>query len=75
MVNPAPHTRFLTVPVAGNAQIELRSLGQHSLLRIAVAAVALAGGRLAAYKRPKQVFFVESLPRNVNGKLQRRALG
>ena len=37
--------------------------------------LAHAGGRLAAYKRPKQVFFVESLPRNVNGKLQRRALG
>ena len=37
--------------------------------------LAHAGDRLAAYKRPKQVFFVESLPRNVNGKLQRRALG
>ncbi len=39
------------------------------------AVLAHAGGRLAAYKRPRQVFFVESLPRNVNGKLQRRALG
>ncbi|MCB1487267.1 MAG: long-chain fatty acid--CoA ligase, partial [Bauldia sp.] len=37
--------------------------------------LAHAGERLAAYKRPKQVFFVDSLPRNVNGKLQRRALG
>ncbi|MEP2746368.1 class I adenylate-forming enzyme family protein, partial [Bauldia litoralis] len=38
------------------------------------AVLAHAGGRLAAYKRPRQVFFVDTLPRNVNGKLQRRAL-
>ncbi|MER8685263.1 MULTISPECIES: hypothetical protein [unclassified Mesorhizobium] len=36
--------------------------------------VALAGQRLAAYKRPKQVFFVPSLPRSANGKLLRRNL-
>jgi acyl-coenzyme A synthetase/AMP-(fatty) acid ligase len=30
--------------------------------------------RLAAYKRPKQVFFLDSLPRSANGKLLRRAL-
>ena len=35
------------LPVARNAQIELRGLGQHRLLRIAVAAVALPRRRLA----------------------------
>jgi acyl-coenzyme A synthetase/AMP-(fatty) acid ligase len=33
-----------------------------------------SASRLAAYKRPKQVFFVDSLPRSANGKLLRRAL-
>lgn len=33
-----------------------------------------AARRLAAYKRPREVFFVESLPRGANGKLLRRAL-
>ncbi|TPI59062.1 acyl--CoA ligase [Mesorhizobium sp. B3-1-7] len=36
--------------------------------------MAIAERRLAAYKRPKQVFFVPSLPRNANGKLLRRQL-
>jgi acyl-coenzyme A synthetase/AMP-(fatty) acid ligase len=36
--------------------------------------VALAGKRLAAYKCPRQVFFVPSLPRSANGKLLRRNL-
>jgi acyl-coenzyme A synthetase/AMP-(fatty) acid ligase len=36
--------------------------------------VAMAGQNLAAYKRPKQVFFVPSLPRSANGKLLRRNL-
>lgn len=35
---------------------------------------ALAEQRLAAYKRPKQVFFVPSLPRSANGKLLRSKL-
>jgi acyl-coenzyme A synthetase/AMP-(fatty) acid ligase len=35
---------------------------------------ALAQERLAGYKRPKQVFFVASLPRSANGKLLRRNL-
>ncbi|MBN9269699.1 MAG: AMP-binding protein, partial [Mesorhizobium sp.] len=35
---------------------------------------ALATERLAAYKRPKQVFFVPALPRSANGKLLRRNL-
>lgn len=39
------------------------------------AVLAHAGLRLAAYKRPKQVNFVTSLPRSANGKLLRRALG
>ncbi len=30
--------------------------------------------RLAAYKRPKQIFVVDALPRSANGKLLRRAL-
>ena len=38
------------------------------------AIMAHAAGRLAAYKRPREVFFVESLPRGANGKLLRRAL-
>jgi acyl-coenzyme A synthetase/AMP-(fatty) acid ligase len=33
-----------------------------------------AAARLAAYKQPKQVFFVDALPRSANGKLLRRAL-
>ena len=33
-----------------------------------------AAERLAGYKRPKQLFFVRSLPRSANGKLLRRAL-
>jgi acyl-coenzyme A synthetase/AMP-(fatty) acid ligase len=36
--------------------------------------VAMAGKRLAAYKCPRQVFFVPSLPRSANGKLLRRDL-
>jgi acyl-coenzyme A synthetase/AMP-(fatty) acid ligase len=36
--------------------------------------LAHAASRLAAYKSPKQVFFVDALPRSANGKLVRRAL-
>jgi acyl-coenzyme A synthetase/AMP-(fatty) acid ligase len=36
--------------------------------------IAHAASRLAAYKRPRQVFFVPALPRSRNGKLLRRAL-
>ncbi len=36
--------------------------------------VAMAGECLAAYKRPREVFFVPSLPRSANGKLLRRNL-
>jgi acyl-coenzyme A synthetase/AMP-(fatty) acid ligase len=36
--------------------------------------LAHASRKLAAYKRPKQVFFVDSLPRSANGKLLRRQL-
>lgn len=39
------------------------------------AVLAHAATKLAAYKRPKQVFFVDSLPRSANGKLLRRTLG
>jgi len=35
---------------------------------------AVAEQRLASYKRPKQIFFVPSLPRSVNGKILRRNL-
>jgi len=35
---------------------------------------AIAEQSLASYKRPKQIFFVSSLPRSVNGKLLRRDL-
>lgn len=34
-----------------------------------------AGTRLATYKRPREVFFVDALPRSANGKLLRRQLG
>lgn len=37
--------------------------------------LAYAEPRLAAYKRPREVFFVEALPRTANGKIMRRALG
>ncbi|MGB3811026.1 MAG: AMP-binding protein [Parvibaculum sp.] len=33
-----------------------------------------ADSRLAAYKRPREVFFVDTLPRTANGKITRRAL-
>jgi acyl-coenzyme A synthetase/AMP-(fatty) acid ligase len=36
--------------------------------------IAHAASRLAAYKRPRQIFFVLALPRSPNGKLLRRAL-
>ncbi len=35
---------------------------------------AFAAERLAAYKVPKQIVFVEKLPRTANGKVQRKAL-
>ncbi|MEQ1697083.1 MAG: class I adenylate-forming enzyme family protein [Hyphomicrobiaceae bacterium] len=38
------------------------------------AILAFAAERLADYKRPKQVVFVQSLPRTANGKIQRSAL-
>lgn len=37
----------------------------------ATAILAFAGERLAEYKRPRQVVFVESLPRTANGKIKR----
>ena len=40
----------------------------------AEAILAQAASHLAAYKRPKKVVFVETLPRSPNGKLLRRAL-
>ncbi|RJF87345.1 AMP-dependent synthetase [Oleomonas cavernae] len=38
------------------------------------ALIDFAGERLAAYKRPKDVVVVDSLPRTANGKVMRRAL-
>jgi malonyl-CoA/methylmalonyl-CoA synthetase len=38
------------------------------------AILALIGERLASYKRPKRVFFVETLPRNTMGKVQKNLL-
>ena len=38
------------------------------------AVIDWAASRLAAYKRPKQVFFLDRLPRSANGKLLRRQL-
>ena len=43
--------------------------------RDAAAILAHAEQRLAAYKRPREVIFLDSLPRTANGKLLRRALG
>jgi acyl-CoA synthetase (AMP-forming)/AMP-acid ligase II len=36
--------------------------------------LAMCKGRLAGYKCPKQVLFVEALPRNAMGKLQKNIL-
>ena len=36
--------------------------------------LALFPGRLAAYKQPRQVIFLESLPRNATGKVQKAML-
>ena len=33
-----------------------------------------AEGRLAAYKRPREIIFLDALPRSANGKLLRRQL-
>jgi acyl-coenzyme A synthetase/AMP-(fatty) acid ligase len=43
--------------------------------RDAASILAHAESRLAAYKRPREVIFLDSLPRTANGKLLRRALG
>ena len=40
----------------------------------AASILAHAESRLAAYKRPREVIFLDSLPRTANGKLLRRAL-
>jgi acetyl-CoA synthetase len=42
--------------------------------RDAAALKAFAAARLAAYKQPREVIFVEQLPRTPNGKLKRTAL-
>jgi acyl-coenzyme A synthetase/AMP-(fatty) acid ligase len=47
---------------------------EHGSPLTAEAVVAHATPRLAAYKRPKQVFFVAALPRSRTGKLLRRSL-
>lgn len=36
--------------------------------------LAEAAERLAPYKRPREVIFVEALPRTANGKIQRKSL-
>jgi malonyl-CoA/methylmalonyl-CoA synthetase len=36
--------------------------------------IAALEQRLARYKLPKRVFFVEALPRNAMGKVQKKAL-
>ena len=41
----------------------------------AEAILAYAARSLAPYKRPKEVVFLEKLPRGANGKLLRRLLG
>jgi acetyl-CoA synthetase len=41
----------------------------------AEAILAFAAERLAAYKRPRQINFVDALPRTANGKIRRAALG
>ena len=38
------------------------------------AILAAIGGRLARYKAPKRVIFVDELPRNAMGKVQKAAL-
>ncbi len=44
-----------------------RSVGAEEL-------IAFVGARLAAYKTPEQVVFLEALPKNPSGKVARRAL-
>ena len=41
----------------------------------AASILAYAEPRLAAYKRPREVFFIDALPRTANGKVMRRMLG
>ena len=40
----------------------------------AAAIKAFAAEHLAAYKVPREVFFVDRIPRTANGKVQRKAL-
>jgi acyl-CoA synthetase (AMP-forming)/AMP-acid ligase II len=53
------------------------SVGAHIVLRRGESVTsdqlnALCSDRLAGFKRPRVIEFVESLPKNANGKLQRR---
>ena len=38
------------------------------------ALIAWCGERLAAYKRPREIRFLDALPRTANGKVQRKRL-
>jgi malonyl-CoA/methylmalonyl-CoA synthetase len=52
--------------------VVLRSADHPGLTERAV--VTAARQRLAAYKTPKRVFFIDALPRNAMGKVQKNAL-
>jgi malonyl-CoA/methylmalonyl-CoA synthetase len=63
-----PHPDFGEAVIA----VVLRSADHPGLTERAV--VTAARQRLAAYKTPKRVFFIDALPRNAMGKVQKNAL-
>jgi acetyl-CoA synthetase len=62
------------------ARVDVTVIGAFVVLRPGAAPDAdklmqFAGERLAAYKTPRQVTFIDALPRTANGKVRRSALG
>jgi acyl-CoA synthetase (AMP-forming)/AMP-acid ligase II len=62
-----PHDELGEVPAACIVLTDGAKLTPEQVL-------ALFPGRLAAYKHPQQVIFLESLPRNATGKVQKAML-
>jgi acyl-CoA synthetase (AMP-forming)/AMP-acid ligase II len=63
-----PHPRWVETPVAFVVTAAGQPAPKESEL------VAHCRGRLAGYKKPSAIFFVDALPRNATGKVVKRAL-
>ena len=62
----------LLVPFAD--KFTLFNVFRYLTFRTAGAVITALGDRLARYKQPKRVFFVDELPRNTMGKVQKNLL-